>query len=62
MEEVLFRSVFVFLYDVIVYVSDIRQPEHALLCWPVTTIGLYDCLNVPFFVRCASLGPDNRFI
>lgn len=34
----------------------------AALCWPATTIGLYDCLNVPFFVRCASLGPDNGFI
>lgn len=34
----------------------------AALCWPVTTIGLYDSLNVPFFARCASLGPDNGFI
>lgn len=34
----------------------------AALCWSTTTIGLYECLNVPFFVRCASLGPDNGFI
>lgn len=33
--------------------------ESAAFCWADTTMGLYDCLNVPFFVRCASLGPDN---